>query len=96
MLKDSFATPKEFIMFYINFILGLFMLLFYNFHSSVDPLTPKFNFHLNIPHLKIEGMFEVDGKVIMIPIKGNGEITADVCKIFIHILSKSNQLIISN
>ncbi|CAH1399266.1 unnamed protein product [Nezara viridula] len=56
---------------------------------DVDPLAPKFNFHLNIPHLKIEGMFEVDGKVIMIPVKGNGEITADVYDVDSEVSMKS-------
>ncbi|XP_066907545.1 circadian clock-controlled protein daywake [Halyomorpha halys] len=56
---------------------------------DIDPLKPKFNFHLNIPHLKVEGVFDVDGKIIMIPVKGNGEITADVYDVDSEVSMKS-------
>jgi len=45
---------------------------------NVDLKTYEFSFEVVFPHLSIEGKYNVDGKIIMIPIKGNGDMKCDV------------------
>ncbi|XP_075235431.1 protein takeout-like [Lycorma delicatula] len=40
----------------------------------------KFFFSLDLPHLVLDGRYVVDGRVILIPVKGNGPLTGDIYK----------------
>ena len=62
---------------YVYIEICIYIFLFF----SIDPTIPKLNFHVSIPHLRLEGSFDVDGKIIMISFRGHGDMIADVCKI---------------
>lgn len=40
----------------------------------------KFFFTLDLPHLILDGRYVVDGRVILIPVKGNGPLSGDIYK----------------
>ncbi|KAK9504310.1 hypothetical protein O3M35_010675 [Rhynocoris fuscipes] len=44
----------------------------------VDIVNHKYDFVLGFDHLRLEGKYDVDGKIIMIMIKGTGDMEADV------------------
>ncbi|KAF6204256.1 hypothetical protein GE061_002596 [Apolygus lucorum] len=44
----------------------------------VDQANMKYKFVLGFDHLAIDGHYVVDGKIIMIPIKGDGDLKCDV------------------
>ncbi|KAL7294605.1 hypothetical protein TKK_0011911 [Trichogramma kaykai] len=43
----------------------------------VDISTLRFAMDILLPHLYIEGTYEVDGRVLLLPIKGNGPLTGN-------------------
>uniref|UniRef100_A0A0K8SJR3 Circadian clock-controlled protein n=3 Tax=Lygus hesperus TaxID=30085 RepID=A0A0K8SJR3_LYGHE len=45
---------------------------------KVDSANLKYKFILGFDHLAIDGHYVVDGKIIMIPIKGDGDLKCDV------------------
>ncbi|BES97642.1 JHBP [Nesidiocoris tenuis] len=60
----------------------------------VDMNNLKFKFQLGFPHLAIEGKYSVDGKIIMIPIKGDGDVKCDVSRVdgFVELTGNVEQI----
>lgn len=50
---------------------------------SVDVTNHRYDFTLGFDHLRLEGKYDVDGKIIMIMVKGTGNMEADVCKFYL-------------
>lgn len=48
--------------------------------SSVNLKTHQFNFNIKLPHLVLDGKYIIDGRVLLIPIRGRGKLTGDICK----------------
>ncbi|KAI5714070.1 hypothetical protein M8J76_010533 [Diaphorina citri] len=44
----------------------------------IDPDSHVFKFDVSFPHLRLDGKYTVDGKIIMLQIKGNGNLTGDI------------------
>ena len=47
------------------------------FCFRVDLKTSRFAMDILLPHLYIEGSYEVDGRVLLLPIRGNGPISGN-------------------
>lgn len=47
---------------------------------SIDLATQRYDLNVELPNLLIEAEYGVDGKVLLLPIKGSGPMTANVSK----------------
>lgn len=47
---------------------------------SADVENQKFELDVDIPALRIEAEYSIDGKVLLMPIRGHGDMTANVSK----------------
>lgn len=64
----------------INFgVLGKFWLGSF-IDCSVDVENQVYEMDIDIPALRIEAEYSMDGKLLLMPIKGNGDMTANVSK----------------
>lgn len=45
--------------------------------SSVVEYASKYSFQLELPHLYVTGRYNVDGKILFIPVKGSGGFTGN-------------------
>lgn len=59
---------------------------------SMDSDSHEFKFDVSFPHLRLDGQYHVDGKIIMLAIKGNGNITGDVYDIKAHVVMHGNKM----
>lgn len=51
--------------------------------KSVNLKKHLYNFNIKLPHLILDGRYVVDGRILLIPIRGKGKLTGDICKTFI-------------
>lgn len=59
---------------FLNFnLIKLIKLIFF----SIVEYASKYAFNIQLPHLFVEGRYVVDGRVLFLPITGNGKITAN-------------------
>lgn len=49
---------------------------------SVDLETQKYVIHVDIPALRIEAEYHVDGKILLMPIRGHGDMVANMSRFF--------------
>lgn len=57
--------------------------------NSVDPVTHDFHTELKLPRLRIDGKYEMFGKILVIPLQGRGNCWFDARKYTLFILIKS-------
>ena len=50
------------------------------FIHSVDLDKQVYELHIDIPKLRIEADYTVDGKLLLLPVRGNGNLEANVSK----------------
>lgn len=55
----------------------------FGFSLNVD--TQEYDIHIDLPNLRIEADYTVDGKLLLLPIKGSGNMVANVSKFTIKI-----------
>lgn len=48
--------------------------------KSVNLKKHLYNFNIKLPHLVLDGRYVVDGRILLIPIRGKGKLTGDICK----------------
>lgn len=46
--------------------------------SSADLETQKYEMDIDIPALRIEAEYHVDGKILLMPIRGHGDMVANM------------------
>lgn len=54
--------------------------------NSVDPVTHDFHTQLKLPRLRIDGNYELFGKILVIPLQGKGKCWFDASKLLLYIM----------
>lgn len=50
------------------------------FRFSVQEYAKKYNFEVELPQLYAEGTYDIDGRILLIPVKGNGRFHGNFSK----------------
>lgn len=61
---------------------------FFSFACSVVEYARKYTFDLELPQLYTEGAYDIDGRILLIPVKGSGRFHGNFSEYFLVFLSK--------
>uniref|UniRef100_A0A8D9BCW9 Protein takeout n=1 Tax=Cacopsylla melanoneura TaxID=428564 RepID=A0A8D9BCW9_9HEMI len=59
---------------------------------QMDPKKHEFKFEIGFPHIKLDGKYNVDGKIMLNSINGHGNITGDIYDIKANITLHGNKM----